>query len=63
VFKVLVNLGKIYKNTFSSQILVNQYQLIDSQFRDYFSLCIMLLCSFMILININIEGTSMQCHL
>jgi hypothetical protein len=35
VFKVSLNLGKIYKNTFSSQILVNQYQLINSQFRDY----------------------------
>jgi hypothetical protein len=36
VFKISLNLDKIYKNTFSIQILVNQYQLIDYQFRDSF---------------------------
>jgi hypothetical protein len=32
VFKVSLNLGNIYKNTFSSQSLANKYQLIVSQF-------------------------------
>jgi hypothetical protein len=35
VFKLSLNLGKIYKNTFSSQSLANKYKIIDSKFITY----------------------------